>query len=521
MPLKWLILPGLLSLGACAAMPPAPDETRTLLDDELEQHFPALQVTNERGDHPLEHMIPEGPLGPTALQQLALLGSPDIEVSLAGLGLAHAARQQRSLLQNPGFHIEALRPEDGGRWNTEFELRIGVLDWLTRPMRRELAEEAWHEARLEVWQSLRQELHAVQQAYYAAVATEQRLALQNGVLEAYRVSADFAHELYEAGNLSELAWLRHESAAAARANSREQAASEAEQARYRLNRLVGLPIDTELNLPERLPHPVDESPDRLALQQTARQQRPDLALLQQSMGIQDQERVLQQRQGILPGLQVGFILEQEFSGERHPGLGLGMELPLFDRNQARIAGIDAQSEQLQARMMAQLLDIDREIAEALRRMEQQRNIIQQLESEDLPRYERMLELSLREYNFMLSGTFDLLHIRQQALELQLSRVAALEGYWLARAELDQASGNALSRQAGAEQPDYVHQTPGRDEAGQEHESDHNHDHGHEQEHHDHNQEQEHNHDQEQEQEQEQEHNHDHHHHEQQEHSHDQ
>ena len=66
----------------------------------------------------------------------------------------------------------------------------------------------------------------------------------------------------------------------------------------------------------------------------------------------------------------------------------------------------------------------------------------QLRDEDIPRQQRMLELTLQEYNFMLTGPFELIEAKQQELETVVRYIGILEHYWLEHANLMQHTANA-------------------------------------------------------------------------------
>ena len=55
----------------------------------------------------------------------------------------------------------------------------------------------------------------------------------------------------------------------------------------------------------------------------------------------------------------------------------------------------------------------------------------------------MSALALERYNAMLIGTYDLLEIRTEGMEVEEHAVEALRDYWAARAELELATGGRL------------------------------------------------------------------------------
>jgi hypothetical protein len=55
----------------------------------------------------------------------------------------------------------------------------------------------------------------------------------------------------------------------------------------------------------------------------------------------------------------------------------------------------------------------------------------------------MLRLSLLEYNFMLGSSFDLLAMKQQALQSRLDHVDTLFQFWFALSELERLTGQNI------------------------------------------------------------------------------
>src|SRR5690606_19308457 len=110
--------------------------------------------------------------------------------------------------------------------------------------------------------------------------------------------------------------------------------------------------------------------------------------------------------------EIDLVGEREPDGSLKRGLGLQFSLPLFDRGDARrqmaAGGVNlALSSQADAtaRVEQELYTLLAQLGSAERR-------ILQLERETIPRRQQMLELGLREYNFMLADAFSLLNLKQ-------------------------------------------------------------------------------------------------------------
>ncbi len=71
----------------------------------------------------------------------------------------------------------------------------------------------------------------------------------------------------------------------------------------------------------------------------------------------------------------------------------------------------------------------------------------------LPLHERIVAETLKFYNGMLLGVYDLLLARQNQLNAQQDYIEAVKSYWLAKADLEHAvGGSSLGKTAELEQP---------------------------------------------------------------------
>jgi cobalt-zinc-cadmium efflux system outer membrane protein len=61
----------------------------------------------------------------------------------------------------------------------------------------------------------------------------------------------------------------------------------------------------------------------------------------------------------------------------------------------------------------------------------------------LPQRVRILDLTIRQYNAMFKGAYDLLLAKQAHVEAERAHVEAQRDYWIARARLERALGGAL------------------------------------------------------------------------------
>jgi cobalt-zinc-cadmium efflux system outer membrane protein len=73
----------------------------------------------------------------------------------------------------------------------------------------------------------------------------------------------------------------------------------------------------------------------------------------------------------------------------------------------------------------------------------QRNLIDHYRRTVLPLRERIVDLTLKNYNYMLMGAFDLLMAKQQEYESYQKYLEAVRDYWIIRADMQRSLGGRL------------------------------------------------------------------------------
>ena len=73
----------------------------------------------------------------------------------------------------------------------------------------------------------------------------------------------------------------------------------------------------------------------------------------------------------------------------------------------------------------------------------QRNIIDHYRHTVLPLREQIVDLTLKNYNFMLSGAFELIMAKQQEFEAYQKYLEAIRDYWIIRADMQRSLGGRL------------------------------------------------------------------------------
>ncbi|MBE0486057.1 TolC family protein [Marinobacter sp.] len=463
-----------LFLQGCATMAP-PDYSKLEADLDPLLQSPArgqihqtLELSEQERFERVDDLLFE-PLTPGNAQHLALVNSPHIRAHLHRLGVVEAEQVQAQMLSNPTLAVSAMRPEGGGRWELGLGLSQSVLDLMTRSLRKTLAEEALTSARLDLLDTLNQELYQVQQDYFHAVGASHREAVARLALNAAETAALLAERLHEAGNLKELTLLHYRDQQLQSQRALRRAQADAQQAQTTLALRLGLEHPAMMELPTTLPQlPDDEQVDVASLTDHALTQRLDLRIARQLQEVAGHRESFYARQGRFTQWDIGVDVERGSDGVYSAGPTMAVGLPLFDRNQARRAGAGAQLLRADALVDARTLELRTQLPDLANRLRLTRDNVEQLEQQVIPQWQQQVDLNLREYNFMLSGAFELLNAKAREFEAWREHAQTLEQYWIQRILLAMVSATPLD----AALPDAV-QLPSVEAGGQGHEH-HNH-----------------------------------------------
>jgi cobalt-zinc-cadmium efflux system outer membrane protein len=93
--------------------------------------------------------------------------------------------------------------------------------------------------------------------------------------------------------------------------------------------------------------------------------------------------------------------------------------------------------------MAQAIEIRSEARSLRNHLVMQRNLIDHYRSTVLPLREQIVDLTLKNYNYMLMGAFDLLMAKQQEFEGYQKYLEAVRDYWIIRADMQRSLGGRL------------------------------------------------------------------------------
>lgn len=434
-------------LASCAAVPReravASVDAFTAARGLPNADWPAAGTTDDQVAARTRELLSE-PLTLERALQVAFLRNIEIRRAYAELGIAEAEVIEASRLANPTFGYVDLKPDaEGVRHQITRSLSLELTDLLLLPARRRISRAEFENAQQRIGNSLFELASEVQGAWFEYVTARQVAAMRTAAADAADASADFAQRSRDAGNLTprnyalELAAQSEARVAAARS------AAAAVEKRTQLALKLGIAARERWEAPDKLPAPVATAVDESALLEQARADRLDLAVARREVAILEDGLTLARRWRFIGDVKVGYERESESDGLRLSGPSLSLQLPIFNQGQASVLRAEAQLESARARLTTLERSVRNEIALGLDRLAAAHEIAERYRTALVPQREAVVSRTLEEYNFMLTGVFELLQARREELSAYQEYLLAVRDYWLARIELRRTVGGRL------------------------------------------------------------------------------
>ena len=385
------------------------------------------------------------PLTPEAAVQVALLNNRSLQAEYEELGVAQADLVQAGLLQNPViFGGVGLPNESPKRAGLGFGVAFSFIDLLILPARQQVASAHFEEMKLRTAKAVLDLSADVKADFYAYVAARQTVEMRQVVAATALASSDLAKALHDAGNISELRLSTERAHYEKERIEWLRAQAELVPLKERLTRLMGLyGKDALWTAVDRLPDIPGQEVPLAHLESYAIQRRLDLAAtlkerdaLASSLGIVEDF-------WWLGGFEVGVESERETDGQWIIGPAASLELPIFDQGQAASARGRALLRMGEQKLSALAIDIRSEVRALRDRLLTTRRLARHYIESVIPLRERIVALTLRRYNFMLIGAFEVLEAKEEEADAYQQYIEIVRDYWLHQTELERAVGGSL------------------------------------------------------------------------------
>jgi cobalt-zinc-cadmium efflux system outer membrane protein len=376
----------------------------------------------------------------------AFARSPALAAYNARLEEAEARRVTAGTYpHDPTLSVEGADRDGGGDSDTDWAVRVTQPVEIGGQRRRRVAEAAadLDAAGAALEREKRLLAARVRAIFVEALRARELLEVERANAELVGSLADVARKRFEAGSVPQM-----EVNLAQVQVGRAQRNLQLARAAYRiacaaLAEAVGLdPVqppepDGELELPRRAPVPVER------LVEGALRHRADLEAFRSTIE-SARARIEVARREAVPDLVVEGFYEREDGDDRLRGGGIGIRIPLFDRNRGAVAEARAAERRAVADTEAAVLRVRREVAEARARYDAAFEVAATLEEQVLDTLEDSLKLLQRSFEAGKTGWTEALIFRRELIDIKRDYVDSLADARLAGIELDLAAGRALA-----------------------------------------------------------------------------
>jgi cobalt-zinc-cadmium efflux system outer membrane protein len=429
----------LAALSGCASTSIRADvaRVRELSKVEALPGLPEARVDTKPTDD--TRQLLDKPLDANAAVRVALLNNRPLRARLRELGVERGELIQAGLLKNPAIEAE-LSPER----DTRLELRAeyDVMSFVLMPMHKKAAQHDLDSARFDAAGDVVELGYRVRSAFYALQASEQAYRVAQRSLDALAAGRDAAEALFEAGNLPQLD-ASSQIAAFERARiTVAQLELEVAERKEAVQRLLGLHgALTQWSIVSELEPAPDEPSLAEDLEARALKVNLDLASTKQRLEAIAKRTGIARTEGWLPRIDVDVhsLIGNPDNSSRESvrwGGGVGIDVPLFDRQQGTLRAREAEFDSWLERYQGLAIDIRSAAREVSARVRSAHQRARQYQNVIVPAQNKVMEHTLLQYNAMQLGVFQLLDARRAQLEVALDYADTLREYWSAAAELD-------------------------------------------------------------------------------------
>ena len=334
----------LLVIGGCATYHPLPITPEAVRARLQPPDMAELRVLASEIKHPILRPLelkPEEGLSPDGAAVLAVLLNPSVRALRDQRELANAQLLDAGLLPNPELSYSLDVPTGGDKSGTVNGYGLGLSWDITSLINRSsrINEARAHKAEMDLdiaWQEW-QVAQAAKAAVYQLVSLQKQIALAEQTSEKTEQNLRRIEGAVAAGSMTTT---RLNAAQAASSQVKEnllELEKQADQQRLQLSRLLGLPTDRQIRLKKDIQLPsLIELPSVSTLVEGLEQRRLDLVALRR--GYDSQEAAV--RLAVMeqfPRITIGPTIGRDTENVRTTGFGLSIELPIFNRNQGKIA----------------------------------------------------------------------------------------------------------------------------------------------------------------------------------------
>ena len=380
---------------------------------------------------------PQG-MGLEELEKIALASNPTAAQADANARAASALARQSGLYPNPtvGYYGDEIRGGQygGGKQGGYFSQTI-VTGGKLRAARR-VAEAAASESKLAADLQRQRIVSNVRLAFYQALAAQRLVEVRQSLAKLAADALQTARQFANVGQADRPDVLQSE-IEQQQAGIHLRIAQQNLETSWRVLAAVAGRPDLRLS---HLSGDLDAIPELSYDQALAEALRegPEVKLAEQGVE-RAQAALIQAGKAPIPNLELSANLSQDnepLEGLRRPvglvgGVQVGVQLPIFNRNQGNIAAAKDEIESARRELARRKLEITRDLAALFGEYDAARTTVRQYKTEMLPRAEQAYQMYRKNYQNMAAAYTQALLSQRTLFQLEADYVQALSTAWQA------------------------------------------------------------------------------------------
>lgn len=390
--------------------------------------------------------------------QVAIMNNRGLQASFADLGLSSTDLWEVAMGPIPSVSVSVSGLAGDVTRALEALVMKSVLDAANQRPQTEIAQIRFQQAQLEALSETIALAIETRRAWIEAVGAFEKAALIAEAQNTADSASELASQLGRTGFMSKADQAREHALTAVLAAERSEARLEAQLAKERLIRLMGLfGSPTEVFVPDALPSLPSRPRASADIERLALANRVDLAVGKLELEALAREYRLTGKTRMISDVSLAAGLEAEGSNgstEVNPALSVDFEIPLYDTG--RLSSKRGQMNYLRAAnsVAQQAINARAEARMAYKSVTGRHAVARHWRDVVLPLRRTIDEESLKSYSGMITSTFELLEDARDGLEAQIGAAEAKRDYWLAETEVTAAIwGGTAGAGAGGNEED--------------------------------------------------------------------
>lgn len=448
--IKWLIWILSFVFSACATYHPKPLSKQAAIKQIATPNFKELSIEASYLKHPVLRPVPLNFKDGVNIEEAAILGvllNPHLRAIRAERKIAWAELMRAGLLPNPELSFDIAPPLSKGPGlkspiNLELNWELSAL--LRRKASIREARENTKRVALDIaWQEWLV-AERVKQHYLKAAMLEELVTLGERQVKISNQAYKLAKAAINLGEKTQPALLASDLSLSTAQSTLSNYKQLLQRERQALNYLMGLPPDYYLRLQRtNRPFTLPKSPfDAKALFEQATSQRLDLLAF--AKAYQCQEARLQQAVlGQFPRLRMGPAYERNEEGQHFLGIGLAIELPIFNHNQAAIKRETAIRKRLRLEYINRVYEIRAKIYAALQKFQSEK-AASNFYRRQIDKLSKAIQIEKGLLQTGSGSIWDVIRERKRLLEVQASYIQSKSATYQALLELEAFYGRPLT-----------------------------------------------------------------------------